>query len=156
MSYNVLADNYYYYFKNVKKNRVRSFEHMEFHYRAELIMKQIQASNSDIIGLQELDHYQIHYKQNMENLGYTTMVCEAREMIDYVTCLIGFKTDKFELLRFESVDARRLVDFYKENEIKFSVPGIVCVLKEKATQQVIIVANSHLFWDPRFDYVKMH
>jgi len=44
MSYNVLADNYYFYFKNVEKNKVRSFEQMEFHYRTDLVLKQIKDS----------------------------------------------------------------------------------------------------------------
>jgi len=60
------------------------------------------------------------------------------------------------LLKYEAIDAKDLTEHYEENEIKFSCPGVLCVLKEKLTGQILIVANSHFFWDPRFDFLKMH
>ena len=95
------------------------------------------------------------------------MVSEQREMIDYTTCMIGFKKDKFDLLKSECIDTKELMDLYEEkitkksdkkdiNEFKFSVPGIIYVLKDKTTQQKFIIANSHFYWDPRYDFFKMH
>jgi hypothetical protein len=66
---------------------------------------------------------------------------------------LGFKKDRFELMKFHQIDILKLSELYKEKEISNSA-GFICVLKEKSSSQLIIVANSHLIWDPRFDYIK--
>ena len=49
--------------------------------------------------MQEVDHYRQFYEPELEKLGYKSVISQIREDKDYVTNLIAYKTDKFELIK---------------------------------------------------------
>ena len=108
MSYNVLADRYMNQIvSGVRTTAVtnpKSFEQLDFEYRSNLILKEIEASQPDVFCLQEVDHYQRFYKHEIESLGYQTVISELRENIDYVTVLVAFKRKKFELVKTRQIN----------------------------------------------------
>lgn len=63
---------------------------MDINYRSQRIIKEIEMSNSDIICLEEMDHYESLYKKALEKQGYECNLCYRRG-IDAI--LIGFKKD---------------------------------------------------------------
>jgi mRNA deadenylase 3'-5' endonuclease subunit Ccr4 len=93
LHYNILADTY-----TGKDHAAHSYlgEHTQFSKRSAKILTEIRNSDSDIINLTEVDHYQDFYKPELNKLGYETFI-ETRRDKDSV--LIGFKKSKFEFVK---------------------------------------------------------
>ncbi|TNV78978.1 hypothetical protein FGO68_gene13172 [Halteria grandinella] len=156
LSYNILADCYsrYFMFKYVRHGN------LNFNYRSLRILQEIKDSNSDIICLQEVDHMDDFYKPQLEKLGYDLHHAYRREKDAVV---VGFKRDLYEIMTKDIVDYNDLVKVY---EAKTNHPNldsrdmlchnkaIICLLKHIETGSHLIVASSHLYWDPKYDYVK--
>ena len=91
---------------------------LDFKYRSERILKEIEVSNSDIICLQvilailyfqEVDHWNDFYGPNLEKLGYSAQLAYRREKDAVV---IGYKTKVFELVKSEVVDYNDIADYF--------------------------------------------
>jgi RNA exonuclease NGL2 len=123
LSYNILADAYVtpllYPFLNLK--------HADFNYRSKRVAKEIELSDSDIICLEEVDHYEQSYKQPFEKMGYECHITYRRG-IDGI--LIGFKKDKFRCLKTSSIDHEELIQLYDNNqEFKRGNVGLIVLLE---------------------------
>ena len=97
LSYNILADCYskYFMFKYVRHG------HLNFHYRSQRIIHEITESNSDIICLQEVDHFEDFYRPQLERLGYDLHETFRREKDAVV---VGYKREFYDFIGKEIVD----------------------------------------------------
>lgn len=119
------------------------------------MLKELQVNDQkpDIICLQEVDHFDEIYKPQLELLGYD-MEVEYRREID--AKLIGWDKTKFKLLKKQKINHEDLIPRYGEHGklFKRGNVGITCLLEHLETQEKILVTNTHLHWNPKFDFVK--
>ena len=126
--------------------------HLDFKDRSIKIMAEIKESDADLICLQEIDHLKDVYEPFLKGMGYEFHTEWRR--IDNDAVLLGYKTDKFELLDklgFQHNDFAQRFDsplFQKNNA------GLLLKLKHKTSSKEFIISNTHLNWKPRLDFVK--
>lgn len=107
---------------------------------------------SDIVCLQEVDNYESVYEPHFKKYGYE---CELNYRYNVDAVLIGFKTDKFELVSKRQVDFNDVCEAYNwDCSFKKYNQALICLLKHKETGQKLVVVNTHFHWNPDFDYVK--
>ena len=111
---------------------------------------EIAHDNAEIICLQEVDHYDEIYKPRLEALGYQTQVVYRRG-IDAE--LIAWKQSVFKFVTKQEIHYEDLVEKYGKGFKRGNV-GLICMLKHIESGKEIIVANTHLHWNPKYDYVK--
>ena len=70
--------------------------------------------------------------------------------------MIGWQRDKFRLIKQRKIIHEDLVDRYdKDGEyFKRGNVGNICLLEHIQTGGIIAVVNTHLYWNPKFDFVK--
>jgi len=125
--------------------------HLKFEERSSLVNQELIESNSDIVCLQEVDHYEDFYGVVLNSLGYDS-VCESRRGKDSVC--IAYKRDQFELVKKIGIQHDDLATVYDSNEFKRGNAGIICHLRHLASKKEFFVANTHLHWNPSRDFVK--
>lgn len=132
--------------------------------------------NADILSLSEVDGepFQAEYKAFFAEEGYSTLF-QQRSGKNYGN-MLAWKESRFQLVRAAVIDLDDLAvavahqlpgteEFNRASAAR-SDPldiaqdffrgcvGMYAALRERATQQVVIVAGSHLFWNPSFANVK--
>lgn len=85
--------------------------YLSFKFRSVRILHEIRESNSDIICLQEVDHFDDFYKPRLEELGYDLHTTFRREK-DAV--LIGFKKELLTIVEKEIVEYNDLANIHGE------------------------------------------
>ncbi|KAJ5898992.1 Glucose-repressible alcohol dehydrogenase transcriptional effector [Penicillium taxi] len=170
ISYNTLCDSsatqsHYGY----APSRILSWE-----FRRELILNELRAHNSDIVCLQEVDggSYNHFFREQLAYNDYKGVYFprgRAHGMSDDEAktidgCAVFFKGSKFILLdkqviQFGQVAVRR-VDAKGQDDIfnRLWQKDHICVvlfLENRQTGARFIVANAHLYWDPKFKDVKL-
>ena len=170
MTYNILCDkmatkSLYGYSPNSALDWAR---------RRELILNELQARESDVICLQELDteSYEEYFRPQLAIKDYRavfwpkqkskTMRTEESRAVD--GCAIFFKHTKFVLLD------RTLIDFVKEGIGRPDMKGehdifnrympkdniaVAAFLEDRQSGARTIIVNAHLHWDPAFADVKI-
>ena len=98
-----------------------------------------------------MDHLEDFYGPSLSNLGYDFRF-NFRKKKDSV--LVGFKTNKFDLLAEKYVDYNDLASVYNEKEFLKHNKAVMVHLRHKETGADFIAASSHLHWNPAIDYVK--
>ena len=97
MTYNVLADEYIdgQVRRALNAKNKQSIYTLEFGFRFEKIMEEIERAGSDVVALQEVDHLD-QYIEGLKGMGYDVQT-SGRENDDnnYQTGLIAYKKDKF-------------------------------------------------------------
>jgi len=147
LSYNILADVY----KNVFLFTIPC-QFLDFNYRSRIIIEELTKLSADIICLQEVDHYEDFYEPKLTELGYELIYKKKDKKKD--ACVIGFKKNVFESLGYHTLSLNTghkyedKPDFIRGNIV------IIASFKHKPTGKVVNVINTHLFWDPKFEYVK--
>ena len=68
--------------------------------------------------------------------------------------MVGFKTDKFQLVEKRGIQYSDLADIFKTELLRKYNVGIVCKLRHKDSGKEFILATTHLHWNPANDYVK--
>lgn len=169
MTYNVLADEYTKtkgdlgHYKTADLRVVQDFE-----YRATIVIREIQADIKntaaaidtskpgipDIICLQEVDHFEDFYKPHLASLGYEVCL-KYRRGLDAV--LIGWKRDQFRLLDKQEIEYEELGGLFLDfaSDFKRGNVGLLCVLEHVQSKKVMVVGNTHIHWNPKFDHVKL-
>ncbi|KAL3498108.1 hypothetical protein ACH5RR_040840 [Cinchona calisaya] len=193
VSYNILAQVY-----------VKSalFPHspspcLKWKARSQAVLTVLKNLGSDFLCLQEVDEYDSFYKQNMENLGYSSIhVQRSGQKRD--GCGIFYKYSSAELILEEKIHYNDLVNFIEDttastvDKVGHSLPsgvgdaelknnselekirgdrgdsndprvrlkrdcvGIMAVFKLKDPSfHHVIIANTHLYWDPEWADVKL-
>nr|VWP00751.1 Ubiquitin-conjugating enzyme E2 2 [Ganoderma boninense] len=130
---------------------------LQWEYRKELIIKEISQHNADFLCLQE-GYEGAHWAKSR----YKMMSENERRMVD--GSAIFYKASKYSLVEKHLIEystvAMQRPDFKKTDDMFNRVLGkdhiaVVCLLENKETGTRIIVANTHLHWDPAFSDVKL-
>ncbi|RKP38603.1 Endonuclease/exonuclease/phosphatase, partial [Dimargaris cristalligena] len=171
LSYNILSSKY----ASPQTYRYVPSWVLAWDYRKEFILQEVQALNADIVCLQEVEasQYEELFKEQLKQGGdyegtfwpksrARTMSDQERKSVD--GCAIFYKSAKFNLvekhvLEFQQAALQRK-DFEKSDDAfnrfmtKDNITGFA-LLEHKAKQTKLLVANSHIHWDPEFTDVKM-
>ncbi|TDL26099.1 glucose-repressible alcohol dehydrogenase transcriptional effector [Rickenella mellea] len=143
-------------------------------YRKELILTEVMNYDADILCLQEVDiaQYENYFLQHLAEQDYegvywpksraNTMEDPQRRLVD--GCATFFKASKYQLVEKQVVEFHRLAmqrpDFKKTDDMFNRVLrrddiAVVTLLENKQTGTRIVVANLHMYWDPRYSDVKL-
>jgi len=150
MSYNIMAYNFtkYEWFPHCPP------QYLDSKYRAPRIIAEIEALNADILCLQECDHdlFLEFYKVNLEALGYNT-IFKIASTTRIVTNVSAYKKNVFSQESWEYLDLNEGLDklddcFHKHKE------ALILNLTHYESGTTIQVVNTHLFWNPEFEFVK--
>ena len=150
MSYNIMAYN----FTKIEWFSYCAPEYLHPKYRAPRILNEIEKLNADVLCLQECDHdlFLEFYKVNLEEMGYTT-VYKIASTNRIVTNVIAYKRDLFRQENWELLDLNEGLQSHDESFIKHK-ECLIITLRHLISGKQIVVANTHLFWNPDFEYVK--
>lgn len=159
-SWNVLADDHTYphYYPQLTKQT------MGWAHRHPLLLNRLRQLNPDIICLQEVDHWR-DWEEPLAGLGYENTYL-ARGGSKQDGCSISYKSDRFLLvdrfeLRFDDLANFGLPD---EHRIRKHCVALGLVLRpldapegtgERMDPYNIFVVTTHLFWNPKFEDVKI-
>jgi len=150
-TWNLLADCYAHRSAEVGDNGP-----IQWRNRSQLIEKCLRECNTDVLCLQEVDHYDDFYKKCLTNLGYRPCFVQRPERQD--GCLIAFKSDKFELVDLvqvscdDAISADSLYEYQKY--VKHNV-ALIVQLRDRATKKEVIICTCHVHWNPMLPEVKM-
>lgn len=146
---------------------------LNWEYRRELIKNQIFEMNSDVLCLQEVEtqSFEDFWLPLLAERGYRGLFhakYRARRMNERDAkkvdgCAIFYKHEKFSLAEKKSLEYTQIVlnsHKYKKSDDVFNRLqsrdniGLVTILKHLETGENILVANTHLHWDPALNDVK--
>ncbi|KAI7867716.1 Endonuclease/exonuclease/phosphatase [Spinellus fusiger] len=148
---------------------------LNWEYRKELLLAEISGWNADVICLQEVEmgHYEDvlvkHFKEagNYKAVFYPksrarTMSEKEQRVVD--GCATFYKASKFNLVEnslleynynaLQRSDFKKTADIYNRVMTKDNI-AILTMLENKDTLERVLVANSHIHWDPSFADVKL-
>ncbi|GAA5928443.1 CCR4-Not complex 3'-5'-exoribonuclease subunit Ccr4 [Sporobolomyces koalae] len=170
MCYNVLCDRY----ATPQLYGYTPSWALSWEYRKELILQEVLLYGSDIICLQEVDteSYENYFAELLSSHDYDgvhypksrarTMSGDERRGVD--GCATFFKNTKFALVEQQLIEfnqiAMRRPDFKKTEDMFNRVMtkdqiAVVTLLEHRASGARLIVANTHIHWDPEFRDVKL-
>jgi CCR4-NOT transcription complex subunit 6 len=171
MTYNVLAECY------VLASRYAHCPEYarRWTYRSNQIMKEITTYSPDVLFLQEVDHYRDFFEPNLARLGYKGLYTK-RPGLRLDGCAVFYKVNKFDLVSSSFVEYNDLTRSNKFNattraHMKRDNVAIIATLQPKISgnnakdsqnnnkntedsNQRVIVATTHFYWDPQFAFVK--
>lgn len=170
-SYNILSRHYlweslYSYLPSDSTNWNKRFARLDQSFKD-------LSSISDIMCFQEMEYqiYVNHWKPLFDKLNYSSVFQKkpkpaywkkSPNMMDGVS--IFYNKDKFDLLNFEQVN---FANHFKHSKIisqttdtqsrlnMRNTVAVIAVLKHKFTGEVLFVSNTHLYWSPKHDDVKL-
>lgn len=147
-SYNILAYN----FAKMGNYSYCDDEILSVKYRAPRILKQILNLNYDILCLQEVDRdlFFEFYRPNLENAGYDVIINSNTNNVTIVTI---FKRDKFSLENSHFLDLNEDLSKLDDHFLKYK-EAHVAQLKIKGSDKKLAITNTHIFWNPEFEFVK--
>ncbi|KAF9939096.1 Glucose-repressible alcohol dehydrogenase transcriptional effector [Mortierella alpina] len=148
---------------------------LAWEYRKELILQEVLAYSADVVCLQEIEsgQYDDYFKDQMKQQAdydsvfwpksrAKTMPEKDRRSVD--GCATFFKASKFNLIDKHLVEFNHIAlqrpDFRKTEDIFNRVMtkdniSVVILLEHKETKNRVVVANTHIHWDPTFKDVKL-
>ena len=70
--------------------------------------------------------------------------------------MIGYKKDKFKMLQTEDIRYNDLCEKFVESEVYFRRHNVgkMSVLENLETGTKLVVVNTHMFWNNKYDYIK--
>ncbi|KAL4499815.1 hypothetical protein ABPG72_015164 [Tetrahymena utriculariae] len=149
-SYNILADLYTdpWYFPYCPK------QYLNFDYRKWKIVEEIKLINSDIVCLQETDHIEDFYYQQFQELGYQIQYALKPYRTEGI--LIMFKKDKFKMISEHAISFdNEIPDTFNKKHYQRNNNALIIQLKNLNSDLKIVIANTHLFWNPQNEEVKL-
>ncbi|CAN7030939.1 unnamed protein product [Brassica rapa subsp. trilocularis] len=152
--------------------------------RSHAILSVLKKLQADFFCLQEVDEYDSFYRKNMESLGYSGIYIQRTGQRKRDGCAIFYKPSCAELVTKERIEYNDLLDEQKietSNEakgddkeakehsgkdshdlndpqvrLKRDCVGIMAAFRiNKPFHHMVIVANTHLYWDPELADVKL-
>lgn len=171
MSYNTLCDRY----ATAQIYGYTPSWALGWKYRSELLRREILNYESDLVCLQEVDgnSYEKLWAPQLAEKGYKGIYwpkTRARTMGETEAkrvdgCATFYKTSKFKLLErhcseynslaLRKEDFKKTADIYNRVMNKDNIAVISVFELVDSPGHVIIVANTHLHWDPAFKDVKL-
>lgn len=158
MTYNILAQNC------IRRELFQycSSECLKWKNRREILLREMKESKSDIICLQECDSnfYSTYWRPNLEKLGYKSKykAKTVPNLQNTFGCGIFFKEERFSAVHYEDIEFQKLgirEDGTIDDELYRPNVAQIVVLQLKNETEGIIVGNTHLFWNPRFEYLRL-
>jgi len=150
MSYNVLA----YYFTKAEYFPYCPEEYLHVKYRSPRIVNEIEKVNPDVLSLQECDFdlFSEYYLPNLTALGY---VChyKASSSNRIVINVVCYKKSLFTLEEEYKIDLNEELNKKDEAFNKFKDATVINMKHNPSGKRVVIV-NTHLYWNPEFEYIK--
>ncbi|KAL5701563.1 poly(A)-specific ribonuclease [Ranunculus cassubicifolius] len=149
--------------------------------RSQAVLKVLKGFESDFLCLQELDEYDSFYKEKLEASGYSSIYIQ-RSGQKRDGCGIFYKQDGPELVLEEKIEYNDLVPALlgEHNETTAPVVKDESLKKERGdpndprvrlkrdcvgimgafrlndpSNHIVIVANTHIYWDPEWADVKL-
>lgn len=169
-SFNILCDNY----ANAQQYPYTATRALDWDYRKNLILQEIQAQDPDIICLQEinLESFEDFFSSALEYAGYKgifypkgrakTMSEKNAKIAD--GCATFYRERKFVLLDKQLINFANIAinrpDMKNQHDI-FNRVGprddiaVVTFFENRMTGARQIVVNTHIFWNPEFADVKL-
>ena len=107
----------------------------------------------NILCFQEVDHFKDFYHIQLSRMGYD-MDLHWRRGKDAE--LIAWRKDEFQHIKSHKINFEDLIPKYGAygKYFKRGNVGLICLLRHKSTNSLILVINVHLHWNPTYDYVK--
>lgn len=150
---------------------------LSWEFRKAQLVRELLLNNTDIISLQEVqaNHFETFFQPALDKAGYDGVYKKkTRENVDNPEsvdgCAIFFKRNRFALVEqygIEFNEAARL-HFNDRHSLRRLLKGnvaLVVVLEElnidpkrrlrKPQPRRLCVANTHIYWDPEYDDVKL-
>lgn len=140
-----------------------------WNYRRDNILRDLTNMNADIICLQEVqfEHYKDFIKPELEKRNYSALYKQKtrdglEDKID--GCAIFYKADKFDLISNEEINFNDLARESFQNsfvEVKRLLHDNIAQIAHFRYKfpgdslSDIVVANTHIFWDPEYPDVKL-
>lgn len=175
VTYNLLADLYAdsEYSRTVLHPQCPPYA-LAIEYRKQLLLKELLGFNADILCLQEVDAkvFDLDLCLVLEQplYGYQgTYASKAGSVNEGEACF--WRTDKFDLIEAERVilgESLRNKDYVKDilgaicendqlmsNVAERSTVVQLVVLKHKSSERLVIVANTHMYFKPEADHVRL-
>ena len=168
MSYNILAQPY-----ATQRAFPYAFpEILDFNYRSPRIMQDLRQINADIVCLQELtvDGYDKFFKNELSLLGYSSdFFAKTRSIVmsddaQVDGCGIAWRSSHFRQVSRHTISFSQLALQYRHiapdlmlNRVhpRDNVALVVVLQCLESPDDYIMVACSHLFWDPHYSDVKL-
>lgn len=169
ITYNILCERYA---PKVKYGYVPD-EFLQWKYRRQMVLDELSTLNADVICLQELDKqsYDEFFRQQLSMNGYKGYFAQksrAETIGDNAKFVDGcgtfWKDKKYILLdtqhfvlgrkAVERPGAKASADMLNRVWQRDDIATVV-FLENRVTGSRLIVANSHVFWDPAFKDVKL-
>ncbi|KAK4536381.1 hypothetical protein CDCA_CDCA08G2406 [Cyanidium caldarium] len=151
VSYNTLAQAYV---------RSEYFPHcpraeLKFARRSSQLWRQLQALTADVLCLQEVDWYESGLSEHLHGAGYDS-VFHRRTGQKRDGCCIAVRRERFALVQAYTWEYNRLAELHDHNErlVRDNV-GMAVLLRERESGALLLVATTHLFWDPHDPDVKV-
>lgn len=178
VSYNILAQVY------VKSSLLPHSPPacLKWKARSQAILGVLKKLEADFFCLQEVDEYDSFYRKNMDSLGYSGIYIQRTGQRKRDGCAIFYKPSCAELVAKERIEYNDLLDSVKadseqetetSNEAKDSrkdsrdlndplvrlkrdCVGMMAAFRiNEPFHHIVIVANTHLYWDPELADVKL-
>ena len=150
MNYNVLA----YYFTKYEYFPYCNEAYLHVKYRAPRIVNEIEQVNPDILCLQECDFdlFSEYYLPNLEALGY---IChyKASSSNRIVINVVCYKRKAFTVEEEFKIDLNDELTKRDEAFNKYKDATVMCLTHRPSGKRLIVV-NTHLYWNPDFEFVK--
>lgn len=150
MNYNVLA----YYFTKYEYFPYCNENYLHVKYRAPRIVNEIEKVDPDILCLQECDFdlFSEYYLPNLEALGYTChyKASSSNRIVINVVC---YKRRAFSLEEEFKIDLNDELTKRDEAFNKYKDATVICMTHRSSGKRLIVV-NTHLYWNPDFEFVK--
>ncbi|KAJ0230992.1 Carbon catabolite repressor protein 4 4 [Hirschfeldia incana] len=179
VSYNILAQVY------VKSSLLPHSPPacLKWKARSHAILGVLKKLEADFFCLQEVDEYDSFYRKNMDSLGYSGIYIQRTGQRKRDGCAIFYKPSCAEVVAKERIEYNDLLDSVKANSVSCSEQetekakdsgkdsrdlndplvrlkrdcvGIMAAFRiNEPFHHIVIVANTHLYWDPELADVKL-
>ncbi|KAF2758127.1 glucose-repressible alcohol dehydrogenase-like protein transcriptional effector [Pseudovirgaria hyperparasitica] len=170
LNYNTLCDKY----ATQQQYGFAPTRALAWEHRKELLLDELRARNADIMGLQEMDaeSYNDYFRPNLASNDYKgvfhqkgrarTMGGQDAKSVD--GCATFFKNKKYILLDKATINFAQIAinrpDMKGEHDIFNRVMprddvALIVFLENRMTGTRLIVANSHHYWNPLYEDVKV-
>lgn len=150
MSYNVLA----YYFTKYEYFPYCPEQYLHVKYRSPRIINEIEKVNPDVLCLQECDFdlFSEYYLPNLEALGYNChyKASSSNRIVINVVC---YKKKLFTAIEEFKIDLNDELTKRDEAFNKFK-DATVINMTHNPTGKRLVVVNTHLYWNPEYEFVK--
>jgi len=124
----------------------------QFNERKILITKVFKNCSSDVLILQEVDHYADFYHSTLEECGYNSIEYLARPGRN--DGIVIASKHNLVLQRVKHVFFDELANTLEDSVYQRANIGLLCEYFCSILNKVIIVANTHLYWNPQRSEIK--